>query len=80
MPIFEFKCQNCGNKFEELLRGKDSLNNLYCPYCQNKNIEKIISKFSIAQGRNAFRSNSIEKDSTSKCSGCSANSCSNCNL
>ncbi|MCM8783773.1 MAG: zinc ribbon domain-containing protein [Candidatus Omnitrophica bacterium] len=78
MPIFEFKCKNCGNKFEELIKMMYLLESITCPHCQSKNLEKIFSKFSIVQcGR---ESNNETSSSTNKCSGCSASSCASCNV
>lgn len=42
MPVYEFKCNVCGFKFEEILSIKDS--NPKCSKCNNQT-EKLISKF-----------------------------------
>ena len=36
MPIYEYKCQDCGTKFEKLLRRSDEAAGLDCPSCGQK--------------------------------------------
>ena len=33
MPIYEYKCQRCSNKFEKIRRVKDRDNKIACPQC-----------------------------------------------
>jgi len=47
MPIYEFRCKNCGHKFEELVFSSLSeKNDVVCPRCGKKNAEKLLSAFS----------------------------------
>ncbi len=49
MPIFEFKCKNCGHIFEEFVfTSNPEAGSIICPECQNKNTEKLMSAFSSA--------------------------------
>jgi putative FmdB family regulatory protein len=41
MPIYEFRCQNCGKIFEYLVR--DSSRTTCCPDCGSDGVEKLIS-------------------------------------
>ena len=42
MPIYEFKCKNCGNVFEKLfLNG--GVDNIKCPECGSSDCEKLMS-------------------------------------
>jgi len=43
MPLFEYKCVDCGYKFEELVCGQPQV---ACPACQSVNVEKLFSAFS----------------------------------
>lgn len=46
MPVYEFKCNNCLNTFEELLttsQTKESDINVFCPVCHSLNVTKLIS-------------------------------------
>ncbi len=33
MPIYEYRCQDCGEKFEKLVRGNSGQPELTCPNC-----------------------------------------------
>lgn len=42
MPIHEYECEKCGNRFEKLvLSGKDAP--AECPECRSKKLKKLIS-------------------------------------
>lgn len=43
MPIYEYKCDKCGERFEEIVFGSDS--SLACPKCQSKDVERQMSCF-----------------------------------
>jgi len=49
MPIYEFKCQECGERFEELLlplqmqKMNKKRSNPLCPYCCSHKTKKQIS-------------------------------------
>lgn len=45
MPIYEFSCLNCGKVFEKLVLKDKEIYELRCPYCNSKNIKKLISNF-----------------------------------
>jgi putative FmdB family regulatory protein len=42
MPIYEYRCEKCGNEFEEYMSINDS--NPDCPEC-GKTTQKLISRF-----------------------------------
>jgi putative FmdB family regulatory protein len=51
MPIFEFKCNACGHKFEELLFSSAlDPKTIRCPACGKNESEKLMSAFSSAAG------------------------------
>ena len=43
MPIFEYVCQNCGNKFEKLVLSSRRKSSLQCPQCGAENVKKALS-------------------------------------
>ena len=45
MPIYEFRCRDCGKKFELLLGVSEDPNQEPCPHCGKKNHTKLVSKF-----------------------------------
>ncbi|MCD6502442.1 zinc ribbon domain-containing protein [bacterium] len=47
MPIYEFKCENCGEEFELLLSAsKRDDAKLKCPKCGKNNVKRMMSKVS----------------------------------
>jgi len=43
MPIYDYKCSECGNKFEILVMNKKE--EIICPACESSNIKKCLSTF-----------------------------------
>lgn len=47
MPIYEYKCRDCGDKFEKLVRSlapsTNSEEDLKCPVCRSPKVERQIS-------------------------------------
>ena len=46
MPIYEYRCRECGEKFEKLVRLSTSTSEIECPKCGGRRVEKLISAFS----------------------------------
>jgi putative FmdB family regulatory protein len=67
MPIFEYRCKECGKVFEELISG-DRNRSIPCPSCQSSNTEKLMS---------AIGGISMGKSSAGPC-GSSCSSASSC--
>ncbi|MCB1049353.1 MAG: zinc ribbon domain-containing protein [Acidobacteria bacterium] len=49
MPLFDFKCCECGKKFEFLVR--ESGESVTCPQCQATSVTKLVSAFAMAGGK-----------------------------
>ncbi len=45
MPIYEYRCQDCGEKFEKLIRSDADQSELVCPSCGSKRTDKLLSIF-----------------------------------
>jgi putative FmdB family regulatory protein len=45
MPIFEYRCQDCGVRFEKLIRRDADVDTLACPSCGQQRLEKELSTF-----------------------------------
>ncbi len=45
MPIYEYLCQECGNKFEKLVRRVEEAEDLACPSCGEKHLKQEYSTF-----------------------------------
>lgn len=50
MPIYEFACNECGNRFEVLRLSSKGFNGIECPKCHGKKVSKEMSTFSPAMG------------------------------
>ncbi|MEO0136277.1 MAG: zinc ribbon domain-containing protein [candidate division WOR-3 bacterium] len=74
MPVFEFRCCDCNFKFEELILKKSEIENIRCPQCSSKNIEKLFSIFGF--GSKGTNGESIGPKSA--CSGCQRTTCAGC--
>ncbi len=46
MPVFEYKCLSCGNKYDIFHFTKEINEDIICPKCQSKEHEKLLSAFS----------------------------------
>jgi putative FmdB family regulatory protein len=64
MPLFEYRCESCGHRFEQLTRSGVAP---ACPKCQGERLEKQLSTFAVSvQGSSP--SSGIPADSP--CAGC----------
>ncbi len=45
MPIYEFECRSCGEKFEKLCSMNVDVDAVECPACQSKGAERLLSTF-----------------------------------
>jgi len=70
MPIREFRCRKCGEVFEYLILKPSDMEELCCPSCKGKDLEKMLSVFGVA--------GAVEKPSSGGCGSCSSGSCSTC--
>ena len=46
MPIFEFKCVQCGKKFSQLIGMTADSSEPACPKCASTDLVKLVSRFS----------------------------------
>ena len=68
MPIFEYKCESCGTKFEKLLRRAEDRSGLACPDCGQDHLSQQYSTF-------AARANGLS--AASEMPSCPGGMCSN---
>ena len=50
MPIYEYLCQDCGSKFEKLVRRSSDVPELECPSCGQKHLRQELSTFAAHAG------------------------------
>ncbi|MEW6067215.1 MAG: zinc ribbon domain-containing protein [Nitrospirota bacterium] len=70
MPIYEYKCNACGEDFEKLVFGNTEIK---CPKCNSKETKKKFSVFCAAGTERP-----LAGTSRSSCTSCSKTSCSSC--
>ncbi|MDR3747088.1 MAG: zinc ribbon domain-containing protein [Acidobacteriota bacterium] len=46
MPIFEYRCEGCGHRFEAILFGEQQPE---CPQCHTAKLEKQLSTFAVTK-------------------------------
>lgn len=46
MPLFEFKCRECGTTFEKIV--PSSTTAVVCKECESPKVEKLLSVFAVA--------------------------------
>ena len=66
MPIFEYKCNKCGEDFEKLVFGSQAVK---CPRCDSGDVRKKFSTFGMS---------GVQNPGSSGCGSCSSGSCSTC--
>ena len=47
MPIYEYRCETCGEAFEVFVRSISRQINLICPKCGSKKVKKALSLFGV---------------------------------
>lgn len=50
MPVFEFRCLQCGSLFEKLFRNSDGGVEITCPKCRSEAFERVISSTNYVVG------------------------------
>ena len=45
MPIYEYECSNCGEKFELFERIYDANHKAKCPKCRDSKLRRVLSTF-----------------------------------
>jgi putative FmdB family regulatory protein len=59
MPIYEYQCDECEEKFEKLVRsGNGAATDTSCPKCGSKKIHKALSLFGFGMGAAGGRNDS----------------------
>lgn len=76
MPIFEYECAQCHEKFEMLVFRSDE--QVTCPNCGSDGVQKVMSVFGFKSGGDKGAASSRMGSGASSCAGCAGGSCSSC--
>jgi len=53
MPIYEYRCNRCGNEFQYLVLSTDETKGLRCGFCKSRRLTRLLSRFSLHQSEGA---------------------------
>ena len=67
MPIYEYLCQDCGTKFEKLVRRSAEASETQCPSCGQKHLQQEFSTFA-AHANGSPKSADMPSCSSGQCS------------
>jgi putative FmdB family regulatory protein len=70
MPIYEFICEHCELRFEELVRNGDRPR---CPECSTNDIRRLLSSFAVHSA-----SANLGGGGGKSCGSCGSSSCGTC--
>lgn len=59
MPVYEYKCSECNNKFEYLHKSSTVQEKIVCPVCNSNKNQKLFSPFS-SSTKSGYNSSSGE--------------------
>jgi putative FmdB family regulatory protein len=68
MPMYEYLCRTCGEKFEKLVLSSEA--RIVCPRCESSACERLYSSFAFGGGRK-----SLARVPAARGCGCSAGGC-----
>jgi putative FmdB family regulatory protein len=75
MPVFEYKCSSCNTKFEILHKSSTNQEEVSCPECDSKKINKLFSSFSSSVQSNESSCSQGNCNIPSGGCGCSGGAC-----
>lgn len=77
MPIYEYECNGCREKFECLVFRTDEA--VSCPRCDSPDVQKVMSVCGFKSGGDKGAASSrVASTTASSCAGCAGGNCSSC--
>ena len=64
MPLYEYQCKKCDEKFETLVSLRELDNPVECPHCGSEETDKLLSTFSASVGSSGTGNSSCSTGST----------------
>lgn len=53
MPIYEYECIDCGERFEKLIRNVEKPPEITCPSCESLDVQRLISQVAVHGGEDS---------------------------
>ena len=76
MPVFEYRCIDCNNKFEIFHKSANHQDDVVCPNCKSSNNKKLLSSFSASMEGSKISSDSYNNSTdTGYSGGCASGMC-----
>ncbi|MCU0248499.1 MAG: zinc ribbon domain-containing protein [Bryobacter sp.] len=50
MPMYEYRCEQCGKQFEQLRRMSEADTGVVCPACQSQDVARLLSTCAFSGG------------------------------
>jgi putative FmdB family regulatory protein len=72
MPIYEYACLDCGERFETMRSMKDADAPISCRQCESLRTSRMLSLFNASSGGR------VVAGGNTGCAGCSSSSCATC--
>lgn len=70
MPIYEFRCVQCGEVYEKLIRESDEKIELKCPECGSDTADRVISRANSIIGGSKGKRTTLTRKSCGPGSSC----------
>lgn len=70
--MYEFRCNTCRKKFEELVLNREA--RVQCPKCKQQDVTRLMSAFSVKNAGSSRGAGSSGKS----CAGCRSKNCGSC--
>lgn len=50
VPMYEYRCPDCEQVFEELIRNRADEESVACPSCDSTDVKRLLSAFAVSSG------------------------------
>lgn len=67
MPTYQYKCNNCGTKFDKFFKVHENAEEIICPNCNSHSAQKMISASFIASSSNGTSEANLPPCATGYC-------------
>lgn len=69
MPIYEYTCQSCNKRFDQLVRTMSGAPNVACPECGSEKTARALSVFAAVSSDGSSKAESSDAPMCGRCGG-----------